>query len=76
MASPDLTEFLVAFGERVQFYRKEKGWTQLDLSVQTGIEIRQLRRIEKGETNTSIGNLKLLAAAFGVEMGELVGDSN
>lgn len=74
MALPNPTDFLEAFGHRVQSLRKNQNLTQLDLSVQTGIEIRQLRRIEKGKTNTSIWNLRVLAEVFGVEMSEILGE--
>jgi transcriptional regulator with XRE-family HTH domain len=63
--------FIVAFGERIRFLRKERGETLLDLSSRIPIETSSLRRIEKGRVNTSIKMAFKLADALDMPLKEL-----
>ena len=69
--SDDIHKFLIAFGQHVKHLRKVRKMTQLDLSVQSEIDVRQIQRIEYGEINTSIGNAYLLAKGLGISINEL-----
>ncbi|MFL5729760.1 MAG: helix-turn-helix domain-containing protein [Cytophagaceae bacterium] len=59
------------FGKRVKEIRLSKNITQLDLASQLGIDIRQLRRIENGEGNTSLTTIYLLTEALQVNIEDL-----
>ena len=60
-----------AFGKNVRRVRKLKGITQEDLSFMTGIELRQLGRIERGEINTGISSVFEIAKALDIAPVEL-----
>lgn len=50
------TEFC-EIGGRVRKKRLKLGWTMMNLSFETDIDYRQIGRIERGETNFTIGTL-------------------
>lgn len=59
---------------RLRELRRERGLTLTALAGRTGISAAHLSRMEKGERQPSIGSLIQLARAYGVSLGELVGD--
>ena len=57
--------------------RTAKGMTQAKLAELSGINARQLRKIETGEIKTkniTIGTITALAHALGVEIEDLIGE--
>jgi len=50
--------------------RKEKGWSQQQLSLVSGVSLRTIQRVEN-EGNTSIETLKSLASAFELDFNAL-----
>ncbi|MGR6918136.1 helix-turn-helix domain-containing protein [[Actinomadura] parvosata] len=54
--------------------RRERGLTLNVLAARTGISAAHLSRMEKGERQPSIGSLFQIARAYGLSLGELVGD--
>lgn len=54
----------------VQIERLKKGWTQEQLALVSGLSVRTIQRIERGET-ASVESLKSLAAAFDVDFSTL-----
>ncbi|MEV0381156.1 XRE family transcriptional regulator [Nonomuraea sp. NPDC050643] len=70
--SPDDPEQRVA--ARLGELRRARGLTLTTLAEWTGISAAHLSRMEKGERQPSIGSLFQLARAYGVSVGELVGD--
>lgn len=66
------TLYLKRLGERIVYLRKRKGYRQIDLSAQIGIEASALRRIEKGRVNTSILMMRKIAMALDIKLSELV----
>lgn len=62
-------------GERIRALRKARKLTQSDLSAATGINIRQIQRVESGESapgNLTAKNLLVLADALGVDPHEII----
>jgi len=57
---------LKAFGERVRFYRLQRGWSQEDLAEQTGLHRTYIGSVERGERNVSLINIALLAKTLDV----------
>ncbi len=56
-------DFLITIGKNISKIRKEKGFSQLDLSYKCDMEKSNLIRIEKGRTNpTSLTLLKISKA--------------
>ena len=52
--------------------RKEKGWSQGDLSELTGLSVRTIHRIENGQVTPSAESAKALAAVFDVPFAEFL----
>lgn len=72
MSKKNTDRVLTAFGKRVKELREEQGLTQLDLSAKSGVEVRQIGRIENGAVNTSLAVLSKLATGFGITLSELM----
>ena len=62
--------------QRLKILRVMKGYTQQRLSEVSGVPRICIARYESGEYTPSIKNGKLLAAALGCTIDELVGDSD
>lgn len=63
---------LGAFGAMVRRVRRERGLTQGELALRAGVEIKTVRRIERGEGNPYLETLWSVAAALDTTLGELV----
>ena len=62
-------------GERIRALRKARKLTQSGLAAITGINIRQIQKVESGESapgNLTAKNLLALADALGVDPHELI----
>ena len=64
-------QFVRAFGLHLQKLRNEKGLTQDDVSEKSGLNVRQVRRMELGERNSTISTAKQYADGLGVHVREL-----
>lgn len=59
------------FGKHLKKIRKLKKITQEQLAYDTGLELSQIGRIERGIINTSISNVFIIARCLGVKPFEL-----
>jgi transcriptional regulator with XRE-family HTH domain len=57
-------EAIQQFGENVRRARRERGWTQEDLSARTGLAVVQISRIERGKREIRLTTLIRLLDAF------------
>lgn len=64
-------EFMEAFGKNLKKLRKEAKLTQEDLANDCNISLSQIGRIERGEINTTISTLYVLAQALDLEVSDL-----
>jgi transcriptional regulator with XRE-family HTH domain len=64
-------KFISAFGKNLRDLRKEKGQTQEDLAYNSGLQLTQIGRIERGEINTTISTVLVLANALNVSSKDL-----
>ena len=64
-------KFIKKFGLRLRELRKTKGISQEQLAGDTGFELSQIGRIERGEINTSISHVAAIAKALKVKPDEL-----
>ena len=64
--------FIKDVGKRVKQIRLKQGITQGQLSFESGITLNQIGRIERGEINTSISNIYIIAKILNVEPFELL----
>jgi HTH-type transcriptional regulator, competence development regulator len=61
---------VVAFGKRLRNLRQEKGWSQLDLEIESGINRTEISRIENGLKNIEFMTIVKLADTLGINMGD------
>lgn len=64
-------EFLKAFGKKVKLYRHLKDYSQLDLSLESGLDRNYIGGIERGKRNISIIKVKQLADALDINVKDL-----
>jgi transcriptional regulator with XRE-family HTH domain len=62
----------LAFGRRVRELRHERGWTQEELSFQSGLSRSYIADIERGKRNVALVNICALADAFNIETQEVM----
>jgi len=63
--------FITAFGEHLKQLRLNRGLSQEDLANEADIPINQIGRIERGEVNTTISTVYVIAKALDVAIAEL-----
>ena len=59
----------------VKMYRKKQGLTQTDLANLAGLNIRQIQKIENGESKTkniTLKTMQAIAQAFNVKIDDLI----
>lgn len=55
-------------GEQIRVRRRERRWTQADLTERAGVSVRTLNRVENGDPQVAIGIAFELAALVGVPL--------
>ena len=60
-------KFIKKFGLRLRELRKTKGISQEKLAGESGFELSQIGRIERGEINTSISHVAAIAKALKIK---------
>lgn len=58
-------------GDTIKTLRKEKLWSQEELAEHSGLSLRTIQRLEKGQSQPQPHSIKSLADALGVESKEL-----
>lgn len=64
-------KFMKRFGLNLRSIRKAKGISQEELAGESGFELSQIGRIERGEINTSISHVAAIAKALHIKPEEL-----
>lgn len=62
----------IEFGRRVRSARQALGWSLERLAEESGLHWTYVGSVERGQRNVSLLNIVRLAAALGVDAGELV----
>lgn len=65
-------EYLIKVGKRIVEIRKQKGITQEKLAELCELEVRQIGRIERAETNVTISIIKAIGITLKVHASELL----
>jgi len=65
-------ELLKEFGHRLRGARNDRGISQEKLANLCGITISQVSRIERGEVNTTLSTLYILAKSLDIELSKLL----
>ena len=61
-----------SLGKRIAHLRKTKGWSQLELSVESGVAKSYLCDLEAGRRNPSLETLEKIALALGISLSFLL----
>ncbi|GAB4044311.1 helix-turn-helix domain-containing protein [Spirosoma jeollabukense] len=64
-------EALKVFGKRLQQIRRQRGVTQTELAFRCGFGQNQITNIERGETNTSLSIIFLIARKLDIPLSDL-----
>jgi transcriptional regulator with XRE-family HTH domain len=63
---------LKAFGSKLRELRNAAGLSQQGLANISGIEVSQVGRIERGETNYSFSTMQVLAVSLNVPLSQIL----
>lgn len=63
--------FSAAFGAHIRSLRRQAGLSQEEVAHRAGIHVTYLSGIERGRRNPSLGNIRRVALALGVSVGDL-----
>ena len=61
-------KILVTFGERVRFFRKQKGLSQEQLAFKADLHRTYIGMIERAEKNITLINIQKIAIALDVDL--------
>jgi transcriptional regulator with XRE-family HTH domain len=64
-------DLLVRLGDRIRKLRMKRGWTQVEMAEEVGIDRSFLADVERGKRNISILNLDLMAKGLKVSLAQL-----
>lgn len=64
----------MSIGSNIERLRNERDWTQEDLAQKVGVSRSTITQWENGWTRPRMGNVQLLAGAFGVSTGAIVAE--
>jgi transcriptional regulator with XRE-family HTH domain len=62
---------LTQLGMRIRYLRKQKGMSQLDLSLEAGVNKNYISDLERGSRNPSITLLEKIARALDIDLSTL-----
>jgi len=62
----------VLFGRRIAYLRKQLGWSQEKLALESGLARSYVGGVERGQRNIALVNICRLAEALSVEPAELM----
>ncbi|MCW2261696.1 MULTISPECIES: helix-turn-helix domain-containing protein [Sphingobacterium] len=65
-------QYLKELGKQIKKIREDNGWSQEFLAELCEIDVRQLGRIERAETNSTISILKKIADKSNIKMNKLL----
>lgn len=65
------SEILIRFGERVRQLRKEKGYSQEELSDRADLHRTYIGMIERAEKNLTLTNIEKIAKALGIDIHDI-----
>jgi transcriptional regulator with XRE-family HTH domain len=65
-------DICISLGRRIRDLRRERGWRQIDLAEQAGINENYVSDLEIGKKEICLRTLNVVAAALGIKTSELL----
>lgn len=65
-------EILICFGTRIKTLRQQKGLTQEQFALKSGLHKNYIGMIERGERNPSLINIEIIAKGLELSITELM----
>ena len=59
-------------GLKIRGHRESKNWFQSDLAVSSGLPVRTIGRIERGEVDVRLSTLRKVAKSLGISLKDLL----
>lgn len=72
---PEFQDVVVALGKRLAAKRRELKISQTQLGFEVGLDLRHIRRIEKGEANIGLVNLLKILQVLDLKIGDVLDSS-
>ncbi len=69
-----MKNILSVMAGQIKSYRKKRGYTQVRLSSESGVELRHLQRIEAGSVDIRLGTVQRIAETLKIPAGDLFQD--
>jgi XRE family aerobic/anaerobic benzoate catabolism transcriptional regulator len=66
------SDVCILLGQRIRKLRKARGWRQLDLAEQAGINENYVSDLELGRKEVCLRTLQTIADAFGIKIADLM----
>ena len=66
-----MSDYQATFGQHIRYLRRLRSLTQEEVAHRAGVHVTYLSGIERGVRNPSLKNIRAIAAALGVPVGEL-----
>ena len=66
-----MDDYTIAFGSHIRHLRHQRGLSQEEVAHSAGIHVTYLSGIERGRRNPSLRNIRRIAVALGIGVGEL-----
>jgi transcriptional regulator with XRE-family HTH domain len=66
------TDICIRFGKRVRKLRMQRGWTQVDMAVHTGLGRVFISDLERGKKEACIRSIEILALGFDLTVSQLM----
>ena len=69
-----MKNILSVMAGQIKSYRKKRGYTQVRLSSESGVELRHLQRIEAGSVDIRLGTVQRIAETLKIPASQLFQD--
>jgi transcriptional regulator with XRE-family HTH domain len=66
------SDVCVRFGKRLRALRKQKGWSQVYMSVHLGLDRSYISDLETGKKQVCIRSMEVIANGFGISLAQLL----
>lgn len=69
---PHNKDLLDQLAERIRKLRKNRGWTQVEMSEKIGIDRSFLADLERGKRNPTLHSLSIIASGLSISLSKLL----